>query len=174
MEKTFALIKPDGVEGKLIGEILSRFERISLEIEALKMVQATPDIAARHYSHDEDWLVSMGNKVLQTYQRYNLDIIEEINTDEPLELGRLLEQWASEHITSGPVVVMILSGDNSVGIVRKLVGDTIPLDARPGTIRGDLSSDSSDIAIISQRSIYNIIHASDSTEEAQREIRLWF
>lgn len=174
MEKTFVLIKPDGVEKGLIGEIISRFERAGLKIEALKMTQATPEIVANLYSDKEDWLRSVGNKMLQTFQKYDIDIVDELGTDDAIKLGKMVRKWLSNYITSGRVVAMILSGNRAVEATRKLVGDTNPLFAQPGTIRGDFSTDSADFAGRSGRAIHNVVHASGTPEEAEYEISLWF
>lgn len=174
MERTFVLIKPDAVKRKLIGEIVSRFERAGLEISALKMLNATPEIVAQLYPNTEDWLRSVGNKMSQTYQTYKKDIVGEMGTSDTLELGRMVREWLIDYITSSPVVAMILVGNHAVDVARKLIGNTNPVLAEPGTIRGDLSIDSADYANPSHRAIYNLVHASGSLQEAEYEISLWF
>ena len=174
MEKTFALIKPDGVERGLIGEIISRFERVGLKVEALRMTKATKEIAAKLYPDKKDWLETVGGKLLQTCQKYEVNVMDELGTNDLLELGKLVRKWLIEYVTSGPVVPMILSGNRAVEATRKIIGDTNPLFAQPGTIRGDFSVDSADLANLSERAIYNIIHASGSPEEAEYEASLWF
>lgn len=168
------MIKPDAVKRGLIGEIISRFENAGLNIDALKLVKATPEIIAKLYPDEESWLRSVGNKMLKTYKEYGKDIISDMGTDDNLKLGKMVKEWLIDYITMGPVVVMILSGNHAVTIVRKLVGDTNPAFAAPGTIRGDLSVDSADFANSSKRAIYNLVHASGSVEDAEREIKLWF
>lgn len=174
LEETFVLIKPDGVERGLVGKVISRFERVGLKIKALKMAQATPEIASSLYPDKKDWLRSVGNKMLQTCQKYEIDVSDELGTDDTLELGKLVRKWLMKYITSGRVVAMILTGNRAVEATRKLIGDTNPLFAQPGTIRGDFSTDSADFAGLSSRAIYNIVHASGTPEEAEYEISLWF
>lgn len=131
MERTFMMIKPDGVQRKLVGEIISRFEKRNLTICALKML--TPDrlLAEKHYiSHKgKDYF-------------------------EPLV----------EFITSGPVVAIVLEGDNVIALSRKMMGALNPLDAAPGTIRGDYTD----------QTRQNLVHGSDCVQSAEYEIGLWF
>ncbi|HBY56565.1 MAG TPA: nucleoside-diphosphate kinase [Candidatus Atribacteria bacterium] len=173
MEKTLVLIKPDAFKRGLVGEIISRFERIGLRLEEIKMVNATIKILEKHYPDDKDWIRSVGKKAIDTYKKYNLDIAKDLGTDDALEVGKLVRKWLIQHLTSGPVVVLILSGNHAVEIVRKLVGNTVPLFAEPGTIRGDFSIDSPDFSTRERRALQNLIHASETVEEARREISLW-
>ena len=131
-ERTLVLIKPDGVERRLIGEIISRIERKGLNIAALELRQVSEELAGRHYAEHEG---------------------------KPF-FGSLLE-----FITSGPVVAAIVEGPRAVTAVRQLAGGTDPVEkATPGTIRGDFGLETQ----------FNLVHGSDSTESAQREIALWF
>ncbi len=86
VERTFVLIKPDATKRRLIGEIISRFERVGLEVEAIKMVNANSRIVEEHYPDDEGWLKSVGNKAIQMYKRYNLNLVEALGTDDSLEV----------------------------------------------------------------------------------------
>ncbi|MGC9131157.1 MAG: nucleoside-diphosphate kinase, partial [Pyrobaculum sp.] len=95
-------------------------------------------------------------------------------TGDPVEVGRVIKRSLVRYMTSGPIVVMVLKGNRAVEVVRKLVGPTAPHSAPPGTIRGDFSIDSPDLAAEEGRVVYNLVHASDSREEAEREIRFWF
>lgn len=174
MEKTLVLIKPDAFKRGLVGEIISRFERIGLRLEEIKIVNATIKILEKHYPNDKDWIRSVGKKAVDTYKKYNLDIAKDLGTNDALEVGKLVRKWLIQHLTSGPVVVIILSGNHAVEIVRKLVGNTVPLFAEPGTIRGDFSVDSPDLSTRERRALQNLIHASETVEEARREISLWF
>ena len=174
MEKTFVMIKPDTVKRSLVGEIISRFENVGLKIEALKMINADPEIVAKLYPDQEEWLRSVGNKMSQTYKKYEKDIVKDMKTDDTLELGKMVRQWLVDYTTMGPIVIMILSGNHAAEVVRKLIGDTNPVFASPGSIRGDFSIDSADYANSAYRAIYNIVHASGNSEEAKQEIELWF
>ncbi|MFQ5884239.1 MAG: nucleoside-diphosphate kinase [Thermoplasmata archaeon] len=130
-ERTFALIKPDGVQRGLIGEVLSRFERKGLKIVAIKLLVVTEDLAKSYYSE---------------------------------HIGKAFFEALIRYITSGPSVAMVLEGDEAVAVVRKMMGKTSPIEADPGTIRGDFGLHIG----------RNIIHGSDSLTTAEREMSLFF
>ena len=130
-ERTFVMVKPDGVARALVGEIVSRFERRGFKICGMKQMRIPRELGERHYEEHK---------------------------------GKPFYEPLLEYITSGPVVCMVLEGENSVAVVRSMMGKTNPQDAMPGTIRGDLS----------QVTGRNIIHGSDSSESAKREINLFF
>jgi len=174
MEKTLVLIKPDAFKRGLVGEIISRLERTGLRLEEIKIVNATIKILENHYPDDKDWIRSVGKKTVDTYKKYNLNIAKDLGTKDALKIGELVRKWLIRHLTSGPIVVIILSGNHAVEIVRKLVGNTVPLFAEPGTIRGDFSVDSPDMSTREGRALQNLIHASETVEEAKREISVWF
>ncbi|MEK7590212.1 MAG: nucleoside-diphosphate kinase [Patescibacteria group bacterium] len=173
-EKTLVLIKPDGVKRGLIGEIIKRIEQRGLKVIALKMFQATKAELAKHYSDSEANLKAMGEKTLATYQKYELDPIKEIGTDDPVKIGKLVHGWIVDFMSSGPIVKMVVQGLHAVEMVRKLVGNTMPSQAEMGTLRGDFSVDSAVLANAQKRGIRNIIHASGNIAEAETEIKLWF
>ena len=174
MEETFVMIKPDGVQRRLIGRIVSRFEDVGLTLRAMRWMVASRDLIERHYPDSEDWLRIVGEKTLTFHQEYGIDPLSTIGTTDPLESGRQVRAWLGDFIISGPVVAMVLEGNHAVQIVRKMVGHTIPAFADPGTIRGDFSMDSPDWANLEHRSVRNLIHASGTVEEAKVEITLWF
>lgn len=174
MERTLVLIKPDAFKRGLVGEIISRFERVGLKLEGMKMLNATIEIVEKHYPDDKNWIKSVGKKTIDTYEKYNLNIIEDLGTNDALKIGQLVRKWLIQHLTSGPVSVLILSGNHAVEIVRKIVGNTVPLFAELGTIRGDFSIDSPDLSAREKRVLLNLVHASETVEEAKREISLWF
>lgn len=174
MERTLVLIKPDAFKRGLVGEIISRFERVGLTLEGMKMLNATIEIVEKHYPDDKNWIKSVGKKTIDTYEKYNLNIIEDLGTNDALKIGKLVRKWLIQHLTSGPVSVLILSGNHAVEIVRKIVGNTVPLFAELGTIRGDFSIDSPDLSAREKRVLLNLVHASETVEEAKREISLWF
>jgi nucleoside-diphosphate kinase len=130
-EKTLVILKPDALRRKLVGEILSRFERLGLDLVAAKTVTFTEELCREHYAH-------------LAREEFFPKIVE--------------------YITSGPCLVAVLSGPRAVAFVRRLVGATDPLEAGPGTIRGDL-------AVCSRM---NLVHASGSPEEAAAEIARFF
>ncbi|MGB6607180.1 MAG: nucleoside-diphosphate kinase [Atribacterota bacterium] len=174
MEKTLVLIKPDAFKRGLVGEIITRFERVGLRLEEMRIVNATTKIVERHYPDDKNWVRSVGKKTVDTYQKYNLNIVEDLGTDDALEVGNLVRKWLIRQITSGPIIAIILSGNHAIEVVRKIVGNTVPLFAELGTIRGDFSIDSPDLSAKEKRAIQNLVHASSTIEEAEREISLWF
>jgi len=174
MEKTLILVKPDGVQRGLVGEVTSRFERAGLKIVAAKMVWIDKAFAEKHYLDREDFLLGLGEKTLKTYQEYNLDPQKDFGTKDPKELGKMIRSWLVEYITSGPVVAMTLEGIHAVDQARALAGVTVPYYAAPGTIRRDFSIDSPDIANARRRGLKNIVHVSGNQEEAKYEVDLWF
>lgn len=175
IERTLILIKPDGVSRGKIGEILSRFESCGLKIVAAKMIRADDTIANKHYPVDRKELwKGIGNKILDSYRESGIDPIEKHKTDDPLKLGEMVQVSLREYITSGPVFAAVIEGPNAIAVVRKLCGHTYPVKADPGTIRGDFSFDSPEVANANGRAIRNLIHASGNKEEAEYEIKIWF
>ena len=173
-EQTLVLIKPDGVKRGLIGEIIRRIEQRGLKIIALKMLQATKQELCSHYSDSDENLKAMGEKTLATYQKYGLDPIKEIGTNDPVKIGKMVHGWIVDFMTSGPIVKMVVQGLHAVEMLRKLVGNTMPSQAEMGTVRGDFSVDSAVLANAQKRGIRNIVHASGNIAEAEAEIKLWF
>lgn len=174
IERTLVILKPDAVRRGLVGEIISRFERAGLKIVAMKMVWARPEDVERFYPSSDEWYSSAGSKLLRSYRELGIDPKSRLGTDDPVELGKLIKRRLVEYMTSGPIVVMVLAGNRAVEVVRKLVGPTAPHSAPPGTIRGDFSIDSPDLAAEEGRVVFNLVHASDSVQEAEREIAFWF
>ncbi|MGC8583194.1 MAG: nucleoside-diphosphate kinase [Thermoproteus sp.] len=174
IERTLVIIKPDAVKRGLIGEIISRLERAGLRIVAAKMVWASREQMAGFYPSDEAWLRNVGNKTLNSYREMGIDPKAELGTDDPVEIGKMVKGWLVDYMTEAPILLMVVEGNHAVSVVRKLVGNTLPYKAEPGTIRGDFSTDSPDLANRERRSIRNLVHASDSPEEARREIAYWF
>jgi nucleoside-diphosphate kinase len=173
-EKTFVLIKPDGVRKGLIGEIIKRFEQRDLKVVALEMFQATLKEMDNHYPKDEKWLRRIGERTTATYTKYGHDIKRDFGTTDLLKIGKTVRGWLVGYMVSAPLVKMIVQGVHAVDMIRKIVGPTMPYLAEMGTIRGDYSADSAISANIEHRAIYNLIHASETPEEAQHEIKHWF
>lgn len=175
MEQTLVVLKPDAVSRGLVGEIIGRFEKVGLKVVAMKMVKVERKLAEKHYPADrESFLRGMGEKTLENYKKFGADPEKLLGSSDPLEIGKMIREWLVRYITSGPVVATLLDGPHAVELVRKLCGNTLPLLATPGTIRGDLAFDSSYLANTGKRAIKNLIHASGSLEEAKYEIPLWF
>ena len=131
MERTFIAVKPDGVKRGLVGNIVERFERKGYKIIAMKMLQPTIEIAAKHYAE---------------------------------HVGKPFYNRLINYITSGPIVAMVVEGDNVVRGARHIMGSTKPDEAEVGTIRADFA----------QTMEYNVVHGSDSVESAEREISIYF
>jgi len=131
VQRTLVLVKPDGVQRGLVGEIISRLERKGLKIVALKMLQMDRAMAERHY---------------------------DVHRDKPFFSSLV------DFITSGPVIAAVIEGQDAVDVVRQMMGETNPLKAAPGTIRGDFGLEVQE----------NLVHGSDSEENAQEEISLFF
>jgi len=131
MEKTLVLVKPDGVQKGVIGDIIKRFERRGLKIVGLKMMHLSRELAGKHYAEHE---------------------------------GKPFYNELVDFITSGPLVAMVVAGENAIKAVRAMMGATNPLEAAPGTIRGDYALNIGN----------NIVHGSDSPESAAREISIFF
>ncbi len=175
-EKTFVLIKPDGVKRGLAGEILRRIEQRNLKVVALKMILPTKGQVDTHYPKNRAWIENLGINLFKAAERYKIkiDFKKEYGTTDPYKIGRLVRGWLIDFMTSGPVVVMVVQGIHAIDMVRKIVGPTIPAFAEMGTIRGDFSVDSPAIANPQKRAIHNLIHASGDRKEARHEIRHWF
>src|SRR5918999_4272294 len=131
MERTLVLVKPDGVQRGLIGEIVGRFERKGLKVVALRLLWVSREMAEEHYA---------------------------------VHAGKHFYAGLVEFITSGPVAAVALEGPDAIAVVRRMVGATMPNEAEPGTIRGDLGISG----------LRNLIHASDGAETAVSELEMWF
>lgn len=173
-EQTLVLIKPDGLKRGLAGEIIKRLERVGLKITNCQMRQADEALSAEHYPVTDEWLTKVGNNAIHDCEKYGFEITEVMGTADPKEIGQIIHSYNKELLMSAPVLALVFEGPHAVEIVRKLVGHTIPVLSSPGTIRGDFSSESAISAGLEKRTVYNLIHASGSSEEAQREIKLWF
>ena len=145
IEKSLVLIKPDGVQRGLVGKIIQRFEDVGLKIVGMKMEWADEGLAKKHYT--EDIAERRGEKVRN------------------LLLGFIRE---------GPIIAIAVEGVNAIENIRKMVGETEPKTALPGTIRGDFSHMSFDYADSNDRAIPNLIHASSDKNDAENELKLWF
>ncbi|TSC86746.1 MAG: nucleoside-diphosphate kinase [Microgenomates group bacterium Gr01-1014_16] len=174
VQRTVVLIKPDGVRRGHVGEILARFEKVGLKVVAMKMVWVDPDLVGKHYKDDNDYLKTVGDKTLENYKKYGSEPGEDLGTNDPVEIGKMVRRWNIDALTNGPLVAILLEGIEAVGVVRKLIGPTNIAVAVPGTIRGDFSSDSLMYANVQKRPIRTIVHASGNVEEAEFEIKLWF
>lgn len=173
-ERTLILIKPDGVQRALTGEILARLERAGLKIVGLRMLQAERATLERHYPSDEEWVRTIGGKTKEAFETYGWDVRARMGTDDALEIGRRVRGWLIDFMQTTPIVAAVFEGVHAVSVTRKLVGATLPVFAAPGTIRGDFATDAPTVANEAQRPVRNLIHASGTVEEAAHEVGLWF
>ena len=171
LERSLVLIKHDGVIRGLIGKIITRFEDIGLKIIGIKMLQANEELGKNHYILDKEWAKNVFEKTKTTHEREG----KTFHFTDYMEFGALIQQWNIQFLREGPVVALVVEGPGAIEIVRKLVGSTEPRQAAPGTIRGDFAMvESYALANDKQRVLRNLVHASDSVKNAEREIDLWF
>ena len=169
-ERTFIMIKPDGIQRTLVGEIIKRYERMGLKMTAMKMLVPTTEHIEQHYTLDPEWRRITGEKTIKGYKDKGM----KPPSEDPLEITAKILEGLKKYMTSGPVLAMILEGSHAVQIVRKVTGGTEPLTSDVGSIRGDYVLDSYQLSDTDGRAIRNLIHASGSSEEAEMEIKHWF
>jgi len=176
IEKTLVLIKPDGVERKLIGEIISRFERANLRIIGLGILKPNKQLMEKHYPKDKKWIENLGYNLIKTSEesKIKIDLKKDYKVNNVYELGLKIREWLINFMCSGAVVKIAIEGPQAIQVVRKIIGKTIPLLAEPGTIRGDFSVDSPILANLEKRPVKNLVHASGNQQEADKELKLWF
>lgn len=163
------MIKPDGVQRGLIGEIITRFERKGLKLVAMKMVWPTKEMAAAHYDQPESAMKQLGERSLAAWKEKGVELKKT-----PMEIAQDIQKRLVRYVTTGPVVAMVIEGAHAVAHVRKLRGATNPLAADVGTICADYTIDSYFAADPDERAIRNLVHASGTVEEAEVEIKVWF
>ncbi len=169
-EQTLVLIKPDGIQRTLVGEIVGRLERVGLKLAGIKMKVPTQEHIETHYTIDPEWRRITGEKTIKGYKDKGLNPPSE----NPYEITDVILKNLKKYMTSGPVIAMVWQGAHAVELVRKLVGGTEPLRSDVGTIRGDYVLDSYQMADSDGRGIRNLIHASGTTKDAGKEINHWF
>ncbi|MBI4039807.1 nucleoside-diphosphate kinase [Candidatus Daviesbacteria bacterium] len=175
VQRTLVLIKPDAVKRGLVEEILARFERAGLKVVETKQIEkAEESLALKHYPVTDQWLEKVGHNTLSDCEKFGVEVVEAMGTSVPKEIGEKVHRWNVEFLTSGSMVAAIVEGTHAIEAVRKLVGPTIPLLAPAGTIRGDYSTASAISENAANSAVRNLVHASGSPEEAEREIKLWF
>jgi len=170
LERTLVIIKPDGIQRALIGEIVSRYERLGLKLAGLKMVVPTAEQVEGHYTLDPNWRRVTGEKTIKSYKDRGLTPPSE----DPLEITAKILKNLKKYLTAGPVIAMVWEGAHAVELVRKITGGTEPRGAAVGTIRGDFVVDSYIMSDNDDRAVRNLIHGSGSIDEANMEIPHWF
>jgi nucleoside-diphosphate kinase len=169
-ERSFVMMKPDAVQRGLVGEIITRFEKKGLKIVAMKMVKPSIDLAREHYDQPESDMILLGQRTISSYKEKDL----KPPSEDPIWIAKDIQKKLVKYVTAGPVIAMVIEGAHAVEHVRKIRGSTNPLAADIGSITADLTIDSYFIADAGERAIRNLVHASGSKEEAEREIKLWF
>jgi nucleoside-diphosphate kinase len=144
VERTLVLLKPDAVARGVVGQVLTRFENALLKIVATKMVEMDADLTRRHYFDLEE------------------------------RFGTQVYNAMASFMNTSPVIALVLEGVDAIASVRKIVGATFPMEAAPGTIRGDLAHMSKDYANSHHVAVANLVHASGNAQDAAREIDVWF
>lgn len=168
-ELSLVILKPDAIQRSLMGTIISRIENTGLKFVAMRLIVPRAEQCWKHYNKDEEWFLKKGTRVVEDRKAQNLPVEKEA-----IEYGKDIIQANVDFFTSGPVLAFIVEGNQSVAIVKKLVGGTEPTTSDVGTIRGDLTVDSYALSSIDNRAVRNLVHCSDSPEEAEREIPIWF
>lgn len=168
-ERTFVIVKPDGVQRGLVGEITRRFENTGLKIVAMKMCVLPEEKLWKHYDKDDAWFIKKGAGIKQNRADAGMDA-----SREPIEYGKDIIRALVKYMTVSPVVMMVIEGNQAVAVVKKLVGETEPATSDVGTIRGDFTTDSYAICSVDDRAVRNLIHCSDEVDNANKEIEMWF
>lgn len=169
-ERTLVIIKPDGIQRTLIGEIIQRYEKIGLKMIGLKMMIPTKDLIEKHYTLDPEWRLKTGSKTIKGYVDKGL----KPPSEDPLEISARILKNLINYMTKGPIIAMVWQGAHAVEVVRKITGGTEPVVSPVGTIRGDYVLDSYRMSDADGRSVRNLVHASGSVKEAEDEIMHWF
>ncbi|MFA6315199.1 MAG: nucleoside-diphosphate kinase [Candidatus Paceibacterota bacterium] len=169
-ERTLVVIKPDGIQRSLIGEIVKRYERVGLKLVAIKMMVPSADLIEKHYTLDPEWRIKTGLKTIKGYT----DKGQVPPYTDPLKITAIILKNLINYMTKGPVIAMVWQGAHAVELVRKITGGTEPLTSLMGTIRGDFVIDSYRMSDVDGRAVRNLVHASGSVKEANDEIAHWF
>jgi nucleoside-diphosphate kinase len=169
VERTLILAKQDAIHRGLVGEIIKRFEQKGMRLAAMKLTVATKDILEKHYTKDEKMQTETGERTIANWKERGVKV-----TETALQVGNRIRQWNMSALKGKPVVAMVFEGFHAVEIGRKIAGHTEPKQALPGTIRGDFSAESYDLADSNKRVMINLVHAAGKPHEAEREIKTWF
>lgn len=168
-QKTLVIIKPDGIQRSLMGEIVQRFERVGLKFVAFKFLIPTAEQVVDHYHKDDAWCIRKGERIIEDRKAHNSPIEKDA-----LGYGREIIDHLVKFMTCGPVLALVIQGNESIAVVKKLVGTTEPSTSDVGTIRGDYTIESYQHTAVSSRAIRNLVHCSENVEDAEREIAVWF
>ncbi|HMA78647.1 MAG TPA: nucleoside-diphosphate kinase [Candidatus Paceibacterota bacterium] len=168
-ERSLVLLKTDAVQRSLVGEIIKRFEQKGLKLAGLKMIMPTEAQLLEHYNKDDDWYTRKGEGIVEDLKAQGREIEKE-----PIEYGKDIIRTIVRYMTESPVIAIVVEGVGAVATVTRTVGTTEPATADVGTIRGDYTIDTFSHATLENRAVKNLIHQSESVEEAEREMKIWF
>ena len=169
IERTLIAIKPEAIQRQLIGEFTTKFEKRGLKLIACKMLAPNKELIEKHYPDDENWYLATGTKTLKNYQERGVKV-----TIGPIEIAKIVHQRLIDHFLNRPMILMIWEGPHAIALGRKTAGATNPLIADIGSIRGDYSLESYELADDIERAAHTLVHASENSSEAEREIKIWF
>ncbi len=168
-ERTLLLLKPDAVQRSLIGEILKRIEQTGLKFVGFKFIVPTKEQLISLYNKDDEWFRIKGENIVANLEKGGHKVEKE-----SIEYGKDIIETIVSFMTSGPILAVAVEGSEAVAVVKKIVGSTEPSTSDVGTIRGDYTVDSYEHSTVQNRAVRNLVHCSESTEEANREIVIWF
>ncbi len=171
-ERTFVILKPDAIQRSFSVEIIRRFERVGLKMVGVKLVDLNKVDEAKiweHYNKDDAWFEKKGLSLAEALRNAGKEA-----SKEPIEYGKDIIRALIKYMKAGPVLMMVWQGNQSVAVVKKLVGETEPATSDVGTIRGDFTIDSFPLANVDDRAVRNLVHCSDNLADATREIGIWF
>lgn len=169
LERSLVLVKPDGVQRGLVGEIITRFEKKGLKIVAMKMVWPTKKQAMDHYFWSDEEKEGSGLRTIEARKAKDLPI-----TKSAKEYAEDVQERLYTFLQAGPVIAIVLEGAHAIEHIRAIVGHGNPLSADVGTIRADFTIESYPLADEVDRAARNLVHASGNVGEAEREIKVWF
>jgi nucleoside-diphosphate kinase len=168
-EQTYISIKNEAIQKGIIGEIITRFEKVGLKLVAIKMIVPTAEILGKQYPDADFWYSQVGEKTKLSRQKRGIT-----DDRDSIEIGKWVRGMILEDLVGKPQVAMVWEGAHAVEIAKKLIGITNPLDSDVGTIRADYTVESYDVADFYQHPVRTLVHRSGSVEEAKDEIALWF
>tara|TARA_B100000508_G_scaffold31981_1_gene24560 strand:- start:6154 stop:6690 length:537 start_codon:yes stop_codon:yes gene_type:complete len=152
-----------------VGEIIKRFEQTGLKISAMKMMNATEEQLLDHYNKDDEWYEKKGQGIVNDLKEQGREVEKEA-----IEYGKDIIRTIVSYMQVSPIVALVFEGNQATSVVTKIVGTTEPSSSDVGTIRGDYTVDSFSHATYENRAVRNLVHQSESPEEAEREIKIWF
>lgn len=168
-ERTFIAVKSESIQRHLIGEIIGRFERRGLKLVACKMVVPTMEQIGKQYPDADWWYLKCGERTIKSRRERGIE-----DNRRPLEVGKWVRQMLLKDNVGKPLLAMVWEGAHAVALGVKTIGHTNPLEADAGTIRGDYTVESYELADKMQHPIRTLVHASKSVEEAKEEMNLYF